>query len=93
MRSAHRPEGKDVDPADSQEEINRQYGIPLRIYQKNEVEVRSSPANQEDGRSSDSLSLHEGVVTTVIGGHHVKETNAETASERSTTGIVRVTSF
>ncbi|KAH7304067.1 hypothetical protein B0I35DRAFT_484739 [Stachybotrys elegans] len=93
MRSTHRPDGKEVDPADSQEEINRQYGIPLRIYQKNEVEVRSSPANNDDGRSSSSLSIHEGVVTTVVGGSRAKDSNAETSSERSTAGIVRVTSF
>jgi hypothetical protein len=86
---------READPADSQEEISRQYGVPLRIYQKNEVEVRSMPVGTTHERDSSSISLPEGVVTTVLGGYQAGEGAGEGpgdgASERSTTGIIKST--
>ncbi|KAI9154690.1 hypothetical protein HJFPF1_07247 [Paramyrothecium foliicola] len=93
VRSTARPDPNDIDPSDSQEEINRAYGVPLRIYQKHEVEISSAPAETTDGRLSSNESLPEGLTTTVIGGtkKHIKDLD-ETASNKSAEGIVRATS-
>jgi hypothetical protein len=91
IRSKARRGTRDVDPADSQEEISRQYGVPLRIYQKNEVEVRSMPVTAPHERTSSSLSLPDGVVTTVLGGYQASDGPGDGASERSTAGIIKAT--
>lgn len=93
VRSTVHPDAdNDFDPSDSQERINRAYGVPLKIYQHHEVKVSSAPAETESGRSSSSNSLPEGLTTTVKGGPGERRRDEETASERSANGVVRVAS-
>jgi hypothetical protein len=90
QRTRVRPDPNEVDPSDSQEEINRQYGIPLRIYQKHEIEVQEETlADGSEGRGSND-SLPEGVTTRVTGmAMGPRDYGAETSSEKSAAGIVK----
>ncbi|KAH8201352.1 hypothetical protein TruAng_004520 [Truncatella angustata] len=42
----------DISPSESQEQINGTYGIPLKIYQHNEVHITTEQVDQDSGRSS-----------------------------------------
>ncbi|KAH8673518.1 hypothetical protein BX600DRAFT_206826 [Xylariales sp. PMI_506] len=42
-------DGLDVSPSESQEQINPSYGIPLKIYQHNEVRVTSEEVDTQNG--------------------------------------------
>ncbi|KAH7120295.1 hypothetical protein B0J13DRAFT_680598 [Dactylonectria estremocensis] len=42
----------DLSPSESQEQINEPYGIPLKIYQHNEVEITTEEVTPKDGRIS-----------------------------------------
>ncbi|KAF7546070.1 hypothetical protein G7Z17_g8685 [Cylindrodendrum hubeiense] len=48
--TAHDPE--DISPSESQEQINSGHGIPLKIYQKNEVHITSEEVGIKDGHIS-----------------------------------------
>lgn len=79
-----------VDPSDSQEQINKAYGIPLKIYQRHDVQVSTEPAGSSESRPN---SRDEGLVTTTIkGGMQGSRLDAETASERSPGPVVNVAS-
>lgn len=92
VRSTIRHDPNDPEPSDSQEQINRAYGIPLKIYQHHEVEMHSTPAETQDGRSSSSGSIPEGLTTTVRADPPGKRREEEAMSEKSASGIVKVAS-
>ncbi|KAK7419755.1 hypothetical protein QQX98_003127 [Neonectria punicea] len=50
LGTVHDPD--DLSPSESQEQINAGYGIPLKIYQKNEVHITSEEVGSKDGRTS-----------------------------------------
>ncbi|KAJ4308118.1 hypothetical protein N0V84_012287 [Fusarium piperis] len=88
VRSQVRAEGGTLHRLDSEEQINATYSMPLKIYQKHEVEISSEEAGPEDRRSPP------GVVPRDLEGH--KDTRGssrddmETGSERSAVGVVKV---
>lgn len=84
----------------SQERINQSFHVPLKIYQKREVQITSVSAGPEDGlatrtrRGSGSDSLPDGMLTEV----HVKggrrasvhfEGSSSASSEKSVPGVIR----
>lgn len=81
----------------SQERINHDYsnglGVPLKIYQKHEVQITTVAANEtQRGSSQDSNSIPDGLrsemttTTEVKGGRQVNSHFGETASEASISG-------
>ncbi|KAH7127850.1 hypothetical protein B0J13DRAFT_588575 [Dactylonectria estremocensis] len=52
----------DISPSESQEQITGGYGIPLKIYQKNEVHITSEQISPRDGRTSPQHPAANGVV-------------------------------
>lgn len=58
--------------ADSQEEINKGYGISLKIYQRHDVQISSEPAPAREGHHDhhqpSNESLSDGLTTTIQGG-------------------------
>ncbi|KFA79701.1 hypothetical protein S40288_10134 [Stachybotrys chartarum IBT 40288] len=89
IRSVVRPEPAQIDRSDSQEEINRAYGIPLKIYHKYEVEIHSAPAEDSDGSS---ISRSEGIITTVKGGLGNVDRHDDAGLGEGTASIVKITS-
>ena len=82
----------------SQERINHSFHVPLKIYQKREVEITSESAGPEDvtatRRGSGQDSLPDGLLTQV----HVKggrgssvhfEESSSASSEKSVPGVLR----
>ncbi|KAM6524575.1 Hypothetical protein NCS54_00863100 [Fusarium falciforme] len=90
VRSQVRAEGGTLHRLDSEEQINATYSMPLKIYQKHEVEISSEEAGPEDRRSPP------GVVPRDLEGHKDLSTcsssrdDMETGSERSAVGVVKV---
>ncbi|KAH7259888.1 hypothetical protein FSOLCH5_009743 [Fusarium solani] len=90
VRSQVRAEGGTLHRLDSEEQINATYSMPLKIYQKHEVEISSEEAGPEDRRSPP------GVVPRDLEGHKDLSTRSssrddmETGSERSAVGVVKV---
>ncbi|RSL45991.1 hypothetical protein CEP53_010512 [Fusarium sp. AF-6] len=90
VRSQVRAEGGTLHRLDSEEQINATYSMPLKIYQKHEVEISSEEAGPEDRRSPP------GVVPRDLEGHKDLSTrgssrdDGETGSERSAVGVVKV---
>ncbi|POR31150.1 Uncharacterized protein TPAR_08628 [Tolypocladium paradoxum] len=82
-------DGVDVNPSDSQEQINKVYGISLKIYQRHDVQVSSEPAGSSESRPD---SRDEGLTTTIKGGIQGSQHDMETASERSAGVAVKVAS-
>lgn len=82
--------------SDSEERINAGFPIPLKIYQKREVEISTLPAGQDDSQrklrmtSADSLPDQLKTVVDVKGGHWSRqyETGGESASEKSVGAVV-----
>ncbi|KAJ9155075.1 Decarboxylase [Pleurostoma richardsiae] len=70
----------------SQDWINRDDSIPLKIYQRQEVEVRTYAVGSDDEHVSSS-----GAPSTTKVTFHSGSRDEETASEASTGGIVKVT--
>lgn len=62
--------------------------MPLKIYQRHEVEISSEEANPDDRRSPPGAIPHE------LGNNLSKDSSSgrddETGSERSTAGVVKV---
>jgi len=90
VRSQVRAEGGTLHRLDSEEQINAPYSMPLKIYQKHQVELSSEEAGPEDRRSPS------GVVPRDLEGHKDLSTRSssrddmETGSERSAVGVVKV---
>lgn len=77
-----------LDRSGSEERINEEFPIPLKIYQKREVEVSTLPAGpdyQRQTRRSSSESLHDGMrtVVNVKGGSHSSRHYEDPTSEKS----------
>jgi hypothetical protein len=87
-RSAARAGDTTIHRLDSEEQINSTYVMPLKIYQRHEVEVSSEEANPDDRRSPPGAIPHE------LGNNLSKDSSSgrdeETASERSAAGVVKV---
>lgn len=80
-----------LEPSTSEEQINKGYGIPLKIYQRHEVEITSEAAVPENRRpSSQGSSEGHGITVTVKSAFQRGARDEETASEKSTAGIVKV---
>ncbi|KND91021.1 hypothetical protein TOPH_04420 [Tolypocladium ophioglossoides CBS 100239] len=82
-------DGPEMDPSDGQEQINKAYGISLKIYQRHDIQVSSEPAGSSESRPD---SRDEGHTTTIKGGIHSRGNDVETASERSSSAAVKVVS-
>lgn len=80
--------------SDSEERINAGFAIPLKIYQKREVEISTQEAGDEETqrkmRMSSSDSLPDGLktVVNVKGGHYSRQFEGESASEKSVGAVV-----
>ncbi|KAI1847906.1 hypothetical protein JX265_001912 [Neoarthrinium moseri] len=67
----NRPMGLgDLDASESQEQINDPFGIPLKIYQQNEVTVTSEEVDAKEGRSTPPGIIPNGVSFTSNGNGH-----------------------
>lgn len=83
--SAVRDVEPSLDRSGSQERINKDYGIPLKIYQQQEVEVHTYPITPTDQH----LSSGNGLTTTKVVSQRGSRDD-ETSSEMSMGGIVKV---
>ncbi|KPM35988.1 hypothetical protein AK830_g10570 [Neonectria ditissima] len=89
-RSAARAGDTTIHRLDSEEQINTTYSMPLKIYQRHEVEVRSEEATPEERRSPPGC-----IPAELSAGHkdmslHSGSRDEETGSERSAAGVVKV---
>lgn len=80
--------------SDSEERINAGFPIPLKIYQKREIEISTLPAGLDESerkmRMSSTDSLPDGMktVVNVKGGHYSRQFEGESASEKSVGAVV-----
>ncbi|KAH7121927.1 hypothetical protein B0J13DRAFT_532055 [Dactylonectria estremocensis] len=89
-RSAVRNGDTTIHRLDSEEQINTTYSMPLKIYQRHEVEIKTEDATPDERRSPP------GCIPSELATHH-KDTSLhsgsrddETGSERSAAGVVKV---
>ncbi|KAI5458992.1 hypothetical protein BGZ63DRAFT_269713 [Mariannaea sp. PMI_226] len=86
-RSAVRAGDTTIHRLDSEEQINTTYNMPLKIYQRHEVEIRTEDADPEDRRAPP------GAIPRELGSNLSKDSSSrddETGSERSAAGVVKV---
>ena len=96
----NRPDAHELSRAGSQEHINREYAdIPLKIYQHHEIEISTHRIDRDEEAGGAGLSDERrnspdgrrgvGSTTKVTSGGAMSE---ESASERSSPGVVKVAS-
>ncbi|KAK7421157.1 hypothetical protein QQZ08_010087 [Neonectria magnoliae] len=89
-RSAVRAGDTTIHRLDSEEQINTTYSMPLKIYQRHEVEVRSEEATPNERRSPPGCIPAELTAGNKDVSLHSGSRDDETGSERSAAGVVRV---
>ncbi|ODA83241.1 hypothetical protein RJ55_01753 [Drechmeria coniospora] len=77
------PDGPCSERSVGREEMEKEYGISLKIYQRHDVQVRSEPAGSRDGWVASRTSPPPGLTTTIQGGSREGPRDVETASVRS----------
>ncbi|KAH7121358.1 hypothetical protein EDB81DRAFT_847494 [Dactylonectria macrodidyma] len=88
-RSAVRNGDTTIHRLDSEEQINTTYSMPLKIYQRHEVEIKTEDATPHDRRSPPGCIPSE-LVTHKDTSLHSGSRDEETGSERSAAGVVKV---
>lgn len=88
-RSAVRAGDTTIHRLDSEEQINTTYSMPLKIYQRHDVEIRTEEATPEERRSPPGC-----IPSELVAGKdmslHSGSRDEETGSERSAAGVVKV---
>ncbi|KAI8718098.1 hypothetical protein NCS52_00887800 [Fusarium sp. LHS14.1] len=90
VRSQVRAEGGTLHRLDSEEQINATYSMPLKIYQKHEVEISSEEAGPEDRRSPPGIVPRDLEGNKDLSTRGSSRDDMETGSERSAVGVVKV---
>ncbi|KAF7549925.1 hypothetical protein G7Z17_g6050 [Cylindrodendrum hubeiense] len=89
-RSAVRAGDTTIHRLDSEEQINTTYSMPLKIYQRHDVEISSEAATPDERRSPPGCIPHELVIGKQDTSLHSGSRDDETGSERSAAGVVKV---
>ncbi|KAM0425359.1 hypothetical protein ACHAPT_009416 [Fusarium lateritium] len=91
VHSQVRAEGGTLHRLDSEEQINATYSMPLKIYQKHEVEIRSEEAGPEDRQSPPGIIPRDlDSNGKDLSTRSSSRDDIETGSERSAVGVVKV---